>query len=171
MRAVPQKRFEGVVDELLSRRREYRAGRQIRLADGQYWTFPAPGDREGIAVEDRDEYQGFIRAVLEAEDGSERLLAELALAIHLIGVNYKLSSENLAFLLTFPRGSKELAESQRAFAELAREHIQSEMNTRGRTLATPAPIQPRARHIRPLAWLRSVWRRHSSSSRNAQTVP
>jgi hypothetical protein len=130
-----------VVDELLSRRREFRAGRQIQLADGQWWTFPAPGDGAGIDVEERGDYQGLIRAVLEAEDGSERLLAELALAIHLIGVNYKLSPENLAFLLTFPRGSKELAESQHAFSELAREHIQSEMNTRGRTLATGVPIQ------------------------------
>ena len=43
----------------------------------------------------------------EAEDQSERRLAELALAIFLIGLNYDLSSTDLANLFTFQPRSQE----------------------------------------------------------------
>jgi len=148
-----------VLDELLSRRRAFRAGRQIRLADGQHWTFPAPRDGAGSGSDDvevRREYQGLIRAILESEYESDRKLAELALAIHLIEMNYHLAPAGLASLFTFPRGSEAIGESQREFEELAREHIRSEMDLREPTIPAQPPIRARTRPLRTLAWLRSV---------------
>ena len=92
----------------------------------------------------------------EAEDQSERRLAELALAIFLIGLNYELSSTDLVNLFTFQPRSQELTNSQHAFESLARDHILS-LARRGK-LPLPAPSpsaerQPPGRRI--LAWLRS----------------
>ena len=115
---------KGVVDELTSRRCRFRSGTSIRLADDQEWVFPAPTADPEFAVESAGvEYLGLIRAVQEAEDQNEARLAELALAIYLIELNYELGSAELASLFTFPPRSKQLAASQHAFESLAREHV------------------------------------------------
>src|SRR5208337_4281215 len=93
---------KGVVDELNSRRSRFRPGNPICLANDQEWTFPAPSADSEFAVESAEaEYLGLIQAVQEAEDQSEQRLVELALAIFLIGLNYQLSSTDLANLFTF----------------------------------------------------------------------
>ena len=103
-----------MIDELLCRRPNFRAGREIKLADGRRWTFPAPQDRAGSPDGDLDdEYVGLLRVIWEAEDIHERRLAELALAIYLIELNYQLSPAQLEFLFTYRSGSPELADSQR----------------------------------------------------------
>ena len=113
-----------MVDELSSRRSRFRPGNPICLANDQEWTFPAPTADSEFAVESAAaEYLGLIHAVQEAEDPSERRLAELALAIFLIGLNYQLNSSDLAYLFTFQPRSRELADSQHAFESLARDHI------------------------------------------------
>jgi len=91
-----------VVDELSTRRSRFQPGTPICLANDQEWTLPAPTADSEFAVESAEaEYLGLIHAVQEAEDQSERRLAELALAIFLIGLNYQLSSTDLANLFTF----------------------------------------------------------------------
>ena len=114
----------GVVDEVSSRRSRFRPGKPICLTNDQEWTFPAPTADSEFAVESAAaEYLGLINAVQEAEDQSERRLAELALAIFLIDLNYQLSSSDLENLFTFQPRSRELADSQHAFELLARDHI------------------------------------------------
>lgn len=112
-------------EEATCRRPGFRAGREIKLADGQLWTFPAPDllPEPGTNHQD-DEYMGLLRVVCEAEDRPDRCLAELALAIHLIKLNYELSSSQLQSLFTFREASRELVDSQFAFDALAREHLE-----------------------------------------------
>ena len=91
-----------MVDELSSRRSRFQPGTPICLANGQEWTFPAPTADSEFAVEAAEtEYLGLIHAIMEAEDQSDRRRAELALVIFLIGLNYQLSSTDLANLFTF----------------------------------------------------------------------
>ncbi len=115
-----------MVDELSSRRSSIQAGNLISLANDQEWTFPAPTADSEFAVEAAGtEYLGLIRAIMEAEDQSDRRLAELAMAIFLVGLNYQLNSTKLANMFTFQPRSQKLADSQQAFESLARDHILS----------------------------------------------
>ena len=60
-------------DEFSSRKTSFRQGRPIRLANRQFWTVPAPPrGSEWKAIPFGDEYTDLIRAILEAEDGSEQ---------------------------------------------------------------------------------------------------
>lgn len=104
-----------MINEILFRRPHFRPGRSIRLGDGQGWIFPAP---PGDSTVDPD-YTATVMAVPEAEDRSERLRAELALAIALLDRNYDLGPVELQGLLRFPTGSPECVEVQRTFRELA----------------------------------------------------
>ena len=133
-----------MVDELSSRRSRFQPGIPICLANGQEWTFPAPAVDSEFAFESAGaEYLGLIRAIMEAEDQSERRLAELALALFLIGLNYQLSSTDLANLFTFQPRSRELDDSQHAFESLARDHVLA-LARRGKlTLPVPSPSAAR----------------------------
>jgi hypothetical protein len=164
-----------VVDELSTRRSRFQPGTSIRLANDQEWIFPAPtaGSRFAFELEGA-EYLGVIQAVLEAEDQSERRLAELALAIFLIGLNYQLSSTDLVDLLTFQPRSLRLADSQRAFELLAREHIFS----LSRHYKLSIPVIARTAPRRPLAsrfmsWLRchGLLRKGLLRSRKSEALP
>jgi hypothetical protein len=164
-----------VVDELSTRRSRFQPGTSIRLANDQEWTFPAPTAVSKFAVEPEGaEYLGLIQAVQEAEDQSERRLAELALAIFLIALNYQLSSTDLVKLFTFQPRSQELADSQRAFELLAREHILSTVRHNKLSM----PVVARAAPKRPLAdrflsWLRShgLLRKGLPRSRQSEALP
>jgi hypothetical protein len=113
-----------MVDELLSRRSPFRPGRKIRLADGQCWTLPSPiQEWSDKAPSDRDQYSGLIRSIAEAEDCSERRLAELAFAIFLLGQNYRLSSVDYQQLLDFGSESSESIAWQIAIHQLTQEHL------------------------------------------------
>ena len=104
-----------MVDELSCRRSRFQSGNPVCLANGQEWTFPAPRVDSEFAVGSAEaEYLGLIHVVQEAEDQSERRLAELALAIFLIGLNSGLGSTDLVNLFTFRPRSQELTNSQRA---------------------------------------------------------
>ncbi len=163
-----------MVDELSSRRSRFQPGTPICLANDQEWTFPAPTADSEFAVESAEaEYLGLIHAVQEAEDQSERRLVELALAIFLIGLNYQLSSTDLANLFTFQPRSQELADSQHAFELLARNHILS-LARRGEP---PLPVLFPSAERRPpgrraLAWLRSrgLLRKWLPRSRNGEAL-
>jgi hypothetical protein len=165
---------EGVVDELGSRRSRFQPGTPICLANGQEWTFPAPTADSEFAVEAAEtEYLGLIHAIMEAEDQSDRRRAELALAIFLIGLNYQLSSTELANLFTFQPRSRELADSQHAFESLARDHILSLVKRGKLPLQAPSPgTQRRSSGRRVLAWLRTrgLMRELLPSSRNGEAL-
>jgi hypothetical protein len=103
-----------MVDEQALRRPSYVEGTRIRLANGQVWTFPdhppCAEDLEHIAV---------LREVGEAEDASDRLRAELALAIYLLSRNYHLMPKDFQVILEFAPGDPVLAEMQRSVHEIA----------------------------------------------------
>jgi hypothetical protein len=120
------RRDESLADELLKRRRGFWDGAKIALADGQLWTVPAPpkaSERESGSF--GIEYVGLIQAVREADSTSELRLAELALAIYLLGENYSLSSIEYERLLGFMPGSQELTGWQDRFHRIAEEHLES----------------------------------------------
>jgi hypothetical protein len=167
-------KVQGVVEELICRRPTFRPGREITLADGRPWTFPAPGGHAVPATRARDDdYLGLLRAVWEAEDLQERYLAELALAIYLIELNYQLSSAELEFLFTYRSGSPELADSQRAFDMLAREHLQSVCPE---AILPQPPSSPREPVQKPcarfLVWLRGLgrFRKRLHASRKSEAL-
>jgi hypothetical protein len=163
-----------VVDELSTRRSQFQPGTPICLANHQEWIFPAPTADSEFAVESAGaEYLGLLQAVQEAEDQSERRLAELALAIFLIGLNYQLSATDLKHLFTFQPRSQELADSQHAFESLARDHILSlgkHEKLRMAALSTGAPRRPRGRRF--LSWLCShvLMRKGLPRTRNSQAL-
>jgi len=163
-----------VVDELSSRRSRFQPGNPICLANDQEWTLPAPAeDSEFVVGSAEAEYLGLIHAVQEAEDQSERRLAELALAIFLIGLNYQLSSSDLANLFTFQPRSQKLADSQHAFESLARDHILSLARRGEPHLPVPSPsAERRPPGHRVLAWLRSrgLMRKGLPTSRNSEPL-
>jgi len=115
---------------------QFRPGPSIRLADGQFWTFPAATVSEPSPQRPQDEperdadepgldadYIALLEAIQEAEDRSDQLRAELALAIHLLSQNYDLDPDDYQTLLGFEPGSPELKAAQEAFHELALDHL------------------------------------------------
>jgi hypothetical protein len=163
-----------VVDELSTRRSRFQPGTPICLANDQEWSFPALMADSEFAVESAGaEYLGLIHAVQEAEDQSERRLAELALAIFLIGLNYQLSSSDLANLFTFQPRSQKLADSQHAFESLARDHVLALARCGKLPLPVPSPgAARRPLGHRVLAWLRShgLMRKGLPNSRNGEAL-
>jgi hypothetical protein len=163
-----------MVDEVSTRRSRLLPGTPICLANDQEWTFPAPTADPVFATEPTgNEYVGLIQAVREAEDQSEQRLAELALAIFLIGLNYQLGASNLVSLFTFPPESQKLADSQCAFESLARDHLL--FMARHERQATPIRVkstsnQPISRRL--LAWMRShgLIRKGFPRSRKSEAV-
>lgn len=113
-----------MIDEALRRRGNFQPGMEIRLADGQAWSFPvADVVSPLLSGSAQEEYLGLLRVHAEAEDRAERGMAELALALFLIRLNYSLESAQLASLFSFAPGSPALAEAQAAFQSLAHEHL------------------------------------------------
>jgi hypothetical protein len=115
-----------VGDQLRGRRSDFHTGKGIRLADGQVWTFPAPAEQGSSSSGPAfgPDYFELIRAILEAEDSSEGRLAELALAMFLLGHKHPLASAEYQRLFMFEPNSPELADSQSAFHDLARDHVE-----------------------------------------------
>jgi len=144
-----------MVDELSSRRSLFRHGRNIRLADGQTWTFPAPTtESQWKAAPFTAEYTGLIRALMEAENASEQHLAELAFAIFLLGHNYCLSPKDYERLLDFAPGSPASTDGQLAFHHISQEHLHSFLDTSGAGLDSRPVLPAQRRFFRLLAWLR-----------------
>ena len=147
-----------MVDELMSRRPDFFAGKGIYLADRRIWTFPAPAERWITTSDTADgDYVGLIRAVVEADSHAEARLAELALAMFLLGQNYRLSPGDYQHLFTFKSNSEELAESQSAFHDLALDHIHY-LAAAGAMPSTDQPSERRRGVLaRMLERLRSHW--------------
>jgi hypothetical protein len=158
-----------MVDELLSRRSAFRSGRKIRLADGQGWTFPSPiREWSDKAHSDREEYEGLIRAINEAEDDSEKRLAELAFAIFLLAQNYRLSPVDYQQLLDFGWESAESIAWRNSLRQLAQEHLHFFSSASGLPSEAVLLGTPQRRLSRLLEWLRANvplrWRFFDSGS-------
>jgi hypothetical protein len=142
--------------EVLSRRSWFREGRKIRLADGQTWTLPAPPKAsEWKTVPFGTEYSGLIQSILEAEEEHEQRLAELALAIFLLGHNYSLSPADYERLLGFAPESPDSTKWKLAFHDIAQEHLHSYLDA-SRVPPDGRPVMPTPGRIaRLLSWLRN----------------
>ena len=121
----PSLRARGTLrDELGRRRRSFRAGSPIQLSDGQMWFLPPhPKKAEPAALPLGADYSGLIRAILEAEDSSERCVAELALAIFLLETNYRLLPADYQRLLGSSGNRSGPPGWQAEFQEIARAHV------------------------------------------------
>jgi hypothetical protein len=125
------RRREKSRDELSSRRRTFRAGDEIQLCDGQAWVLPAQPEQSELsqAVFGRD-YAGLIKAILEAEDYSERCIAELSLAIFLLEHNYDLSPLDYHNLLEPGTETGRSSDWRGPFHEIVNQHILAFLETR-----------------------------------------
>ncbi len=115
-------------DERARRRPEFRAGIDLRLADGQVWSFPP------AAICEDERYRAIVRVLLEAEDEGEFFRAGLALTIHLLNSNYFLDADDLEDLLDDRGESRRRGDLAYAFQSLASIHL--------RPLAVPTASQP-----------------------------
>lgn len=121
-----------VRDERAYRLQGFLQGALIRLADGQLWMFPPPPASPGATCNDAtdggalgSDYVALLKVVREVDDLTERLRAELALAIHLLAKNYELNPEDYQELFGWASGSPELIAGQQAFHVLASTHLDS----------------------------------------------
>jgi hypothetical protein len=156
MAVVLSRRHENLADEMLKRRRGFCEGAKITLADGQLWTIPDPpkaSERESGAF--GIEYVGLMQAVREAGSMSEQRLAELALAIFLLGENYSLSSTEYERLLGFMPRSQELTEWQDRFHRIAEEHLQTAVGVAERRVHRGPVAVERGWFARRLVWVRN----------------
>ncbi len=144
-----------LVQERLSRRPSFRDGVQIRLADDQLWTLPAPPKpSESEAMPFGTDYADIIQAIMDVEDCSEQRFAELALAIFLLGYNYGLSPAEYECLLGFMSESPESTAAQFAFHRIAQEHIHSFLDASGVSWDSAHDAATPGRLSRLLGWLR-----------------
>jgi hypothetical protein len=96
-----------------------------------------------------------MKAIREAEDRSEQRLAELTLAIFLLGHNYLPSALNFEDLLTFVPDSPESAAAQLAFHRVAQEHLHSFFNASGVPWDRREVVPTQGRFSRLVGWLRN----------------
>ena len=153
---------QSLVHEHLSRRPSFRDGVKVRLADDQMWVLPAPpGPSESAELLFGIEYLGLIDAVMEVQESSELRVAELALAIFLLGVNYSLPPSAFERLLDFTPDSSKTAVAESAFHQIATEHVSSLLDASGVSWdhQPVAPIPGRVSRF--VTWLRNhsplVW--------------
>ena len=112
-------------NERTCRSLSFQDGTEVRLADGDFWTLPAAAAllKQGETSSSADEgLSGLLGAILEAEDRSEQLRAELALAIHLLGRNYRLGPGEYRAILGFAPDSPLLGASQQTFHAIAMDY-------------------------------------------------
>jgi hypothetical protein len=121
-------------DERANRRPKFCPGIDLRLADGQVWSFPQPAEPMGegeVALDQGDSeatwdnrtYRAIVRAALEAEDEGDLFRAEIALAIHLLHWNYILDPDDFEDLLDPHGESRRRADLTHALSTLALAHF------------------------------------------------
>ncbi len=127
----------------------------VRLADGQEWAFPGPRELSPEGTTSDRELSCLLAAIASAEDAADCRRMELALAIHLISLNYALCSDDY-FALLDGNGDQAVQEQlQWAFRDLARRHAAALAPFRAECAPEPATGRrfrlPRFRPIRRLA--------------------
>ncbi|WP_169979043.1 hypothetical protein [Tautonia rosea] len=124
-----------MLDEKSLRRPDFMEGIALRLADGGFWTVPMPPQglstskpltaARGRTLESfGPRYLALLNAVRDAEDDTEVLRFELALAICLLRQNYQLDPSTLASLLSFTH-KDDLTRMQRSMSEVASAHLRA----------------------------------------------
>jgi hypothetical protein len=148
-------RAKELPDELSSRRPSFRPGRQIRLADGQFWMFPAPPQSSEWRVLPFDrQYVDILQAISESEDHAEQSLGELAFTIFLLGHNYLLTPADYERLLGSAVASPVAGDWKHALGHCAQEHLRSYLDAFPDSVADrPAQSTERAAS-RLIMWLR-----------------
>lgn len=91
-------------------------GVAIRLADGRHWVLEVLHEEN---LDRQRELFELLDGIDQAEDCSEQRRAELALAIHLLDLNYSLSPFQMRKLLEFDSEDPELPTVQKALHKLA----------------------------------------------------
>jgi hypothetical protein len=91
-----------MLNEFAKRRPDFRGGLPILLADDRPWAMPGPRETSPGEVGD-DRRARLVRMVAESENRADRLLGEMALAIHLLAVNYDLRPDDYRQLLEVDR--------------------------------------------------------------------
>jgi hypothetical protein len=123
---------KNVRDESSRRRPSFCAGDEIQLADGQTWMLPPPPTiSERATMQSESSYNGIIRAILEAEDRSERGLAELAFVIFLLQRNYYLSPADYQRLLDSRMRTTGYSDWQTDFQHIAQQHLNTFVSRSG----------------------------------------
>ena len=124
-----------MLDEKSLRRPDFVEGIALRLADGGFWTVPMPPQglstskplpvaRARMLESFGSRYLALLDAVRDAEDDTEVLRFELALAICLLRQNYQLDPSTLASLLSFSH-KDDLTRMQRTMSEVASAHLRA----------------------------------------------
>jgi len=145
----------------------FQDGAWVRLADGNLWSLPLPGTlcaNQGQSAGEGQSLTGLVKAVFESEDRAELRRMELALAIHLLGRNYRLGPREYQHLLGFPPSSPLLSAAQEAFHAVALDHAAFLLpRPRGDVAPSPTTIASRVaflfkalRPLMPYRFLRSV---------------
>ena len=100
----------GPLDEVSLRRPGYRGGEKILLADGQYWSFPkpmityAPDDTERgyrVYLELGDGFDALMTRMTTTKEGGVYIASQLAIARHMLCVNYALTLAQVQGLIRF----------------------------------------------------------------------
>lgn len=112
-----------MIDEKSHRREGFLPGTTVPLADGGFWILPSAPSKSIATTRFGTDYDSLLEAITVAEDEPERLRAELALAIHLLSLNYELEPEDYKAILAFPPNSSALHDAQHVFRSVAQEHI------------------------------------------------
>lgn len=142
-------------DEIRRRRSQFREGSKLRFADHQLWTLPAPADASrGGPAPFKVEYTGLLKSIVEAEDDSERRLAELALVVFLLGENYSLSPADYDALLAFKSETAESTAWQLALDDILQEHLRYFNYSASSSEKGVVPIAP-GKFIRLVSWFRN----------------
>lgn len=105
--------------ELELRRSGFLGGELIFLAEGRGRFFPGPAQIESAGPSVIAEVMELIEAIGTSEDEAERLQGELALAIHLLSLNYELGPDDYRRLLGGAAGASQLARIQASIRLLA----------------------------------------------------
>lgn len=97
-----------MLNEFDKRRPDFRGGLPILLADDRPWALPGPRETSPGGVAD-ERTARLVRWVAESRNRADRLLGEMALAIHLLALNYDLAPDDYRQLLEVDRADPRFA--------------------------------------------------------------
>ena len=124
-----------LIDESTRRLVTFSGGIPIVLADGQPWSFPRPfleiiptfGDNGSVETEfsttlgpDFDVLMAAYESACDSESNKDAILCLMALAAHMLRLNYNLSNADLAILLRWRMGDSASDNCWTAIGSVAR---------------------------------------------------
>jgi hypothetical protein len=147
-----------LAEERARRQPSFRPGRTIELADGQRWTFPAPPKgSEWNSAPFGPACAGILRAIVEAEDNAEARRAELALAIYLLGHNYRLSPADFERVLGPSEHSPDSIDWQLTFHQTVQDYVRNYLDCFMVAGDEKRVADSQGTFVRLFSWLRNRW--------------